>query len=264
MNPSVSSSPESLTLAAAVVTSAPASEKTSRRAHPASRRRRAVDEAQRAALAADIVDSPVGPLLLVVGADGTLVRLEFLAEPSAAAALAARQRREPEGTIVLALGELAGRGEAADAAGEAPWDPAALAAVARALDRYFAGGEDVLGLAVAPRGTAFQCAVWERLRRIRRGETASYREIAEDLGRPAAVRAVGQAVGRNPIAIVIPCHRVVGTDGSLTGFGGGLPRKRQLLVLEGVLAPGAAGSGEGDGPGRGRARSAEEQTTLAL
>ena len=100
------------------------------------------------------------------------------------------------------------------------------------LDAYFAGRLQRFDLPLAPEGTPFQREVWSTLRAIPYGETVSYGELARQLGRPAASRAVGAANGRNPIPIVIPCHRVVGADGSLTGFGGGLAIKRRLLELE--------------------------------
>ena len=102
------------------------------------------------------------------------------------------------------------------------------------LDAYFAGRLDRFDLALAPEGTPFQREVWSALTTIPYGETVSYGELARRVGRPAACRAVGAANGRNPIPIVIPCHRVIGADGSLTGFGGGLPIKRRLLFLEAI------------------------------
>lgn len=102
------------------------------------------------------------------------------------------------------------------------------------LDRYFAGEPiDFAKLDdLSPQGTPFQQAVWQKLREIPYGQTTSYGEIAAQLGKPNAVRAVGGAVGRNPISILIPCHRVLGKNSALTGFGGGLPNKRFLLDLE--------------------------------
>lgn len=100
------------------------------------------------------------------------------------------------------------------------------------LEAYFAGKLGHFDLALAPEGTPFQRGVWSLLRTIPYGETVSYGEMARRLGRPAASRAVGAANGRNPIPIIIPCHRVIGADGSLTGFGGGLAIKRRLLALE--------------------------------
>ncbi len=110
-----------------------------------------------------------------------------------------------------------------------------LKAAAAQLGEYFAGKRERFELALDPAGTEFQRAVWQQLRRIPYGETASYRDIAERLGNPGAVRAVGMANGANPISIIVPCHRVIGADGSLTGFGGGLDIKRQLLEHEGAL-----------------------------
>ena len=100
------------------------------------------------------------------------------------------------------------------------------------LDAYFAGERREFDLALAPEGTSFQRLVWSALTRIPYGETVSYAELARRLGRPFATRAVGAANGRNPIPIIIPCHRVIGSDGSLTGYGGGLTIKRRLLDLE--------------------------------
>jgi methylated-DNA-[protein]-cysteine S-methyltransferase len=100
------------------------------------------------------------------------------------------------------------------------------------LTAYFAGRLERFDVALAPLGTPFQIEVWSALREIPYGETTTYAAIARGLGRPQAFRAVGAANGRNPIPILIPCHRVVGSDGSLTGFGGGLDVKRALLALE--------------------------------
>lgn len=100
------------------------------------------------------------------------------------------------------------------------------------LEAYFAGRLRHFDLVLAPSGTPFQLEVWSLLRTIPYGETVSYGELARRLGKSAASRAVGAANGRNPIPIVIPCHRVIGSDGSLTGFGGGLETKRRLLALE--------------------------------
>lgn len=110
-----------------------------------------------------------------------------------------------------------------------------LDAVCRQLDEYFAGKRRQFDLRLAPRGTAFQQAVWQALQAIPYGRTCSYSELAGVIGRPQAVRAVGTANGANPISIIVPCHRVIGRNGSLTGYAGGLPRKQQLLELEGVL-----------------------------
>ncbi|MEK7470242.1 MAG: methylated-DNA--[protein]-cysteine S-methyltransferase [Planctomycetota bacterium] len=100
------------------------------------------------------------------------------------------------------------------------------------LEEYFIGARTRFDLPLAPQGTPFQLKVWEALREIPYGETRSYADIAQYVGSPKGFRAVGLANGANPIAIVVPCHRVIGADGSLTGFGGGLPRKKKLLELE--------------------------------
>jgi len=104
-----------------------------------------------------------------------------------------------------------------------------LNAVRRELDQYFAGRLKAFTIKLAFNGTPFQNAVWKQLTRIPYGETISYMELAKRIENPKAVRAVGLANGANPIAIIVPCHRVIGSNGSLTGFGGGLPTKRALL-----------------------------------
>lgn len=161
--------------------------------------------------------SPVGELLLVGQAapSGTvahLTRLTF-AEPTGPA---------PDW--------VAGRDHAADRAGER--NDAAFAEVAQALEAYFDGRATDIPVAAEPEGTEFQRRVWAALRDIPYGATSTYGAIAKAIGSPGAVRAVGLAVGRNPISLVIPCHRVVGADGSLTGYAGGLDHKRFLLSLE--------------------------------
>ena len=100
------------------------------------------------------------------------------------------------------------------------------------LDAYFAGELTTFDLPLAPRGSEFQQRVWAALQEIPYGQTESYGELAQRIGSPGGARAVGLANGKNPIGIIIPCHRVVGADGSLTGYGGGLDRKKQLLDLE--------------------------------
>jgi methylated-DNA-[protein]-cysteine S-methyltransferase len=119
-------------------------------------------------------------------------------------------------------------------AGTSDWRRAdePFAAAREQLAEYFAGERRDFDLPLAPEGTPFQQRVWSALRDIPYGETRSYGELAEQIGRPGAARAVGLANGRNPISIVVPCHRVIGSDGSLTGYGGGVERKRQLLELE--------------------------------
>lgn len=144
-------------------------------------------------------DSPVGPLTLV-SEGGGLVGIHFEGWNAPAGAL--------------------------------PKSDTVLTATARQLDAYFAGRLRRFNLPLAPAGTPFQQRVWSALSGIPFGETRSYGQLAEAIGKPSAMRAVGAANGRNPISIVVPCHRVIGADGSLTGFGGGIERKRFLLRLE--------------------------------
>jgi methylated-DNA-[protein]-cysteine S-methyltransferase len=106
----------------------------------------------------------------------------------------------------------------------------------RQLEAYFAGERMEFDLPLAPEGTEFQRRVWKALVAIPYGETRSYSELARSIGKPAAVRAVGAANGRNPIGIIVPCHRVIGSSGKLVGYGGGLPMKRMLLDLEAEYA----------------------------
>ncbi len=108
-----------------------------------------------------------------------------------------------------------------------------LAEAERQLTEYFAGRRQLFELPLAPRGTAFQQKVWKALCAIPYGETRSYRQVAEEVGCPRGYRAVGLANNRNPIAVLIPCHRVLGADGSLTGYAYGLEMKKGLLALEG-------------------------------
>lgn len=117
---------------------------------------------------------------------------------------------------------------------EAP-DDAILREARTQLDDYFAGRRRTFSLPLSLGGTPFQRQVWEMLQRVQFGETTSYRSIAERIGNPRAVRAVGAANGQNPVPIVVPCHRIIGATGSLVGFGGGLACKRWLLEHEGVL-----------------------------
>ena len=113
-------------------------------------------------------------------------------------------------------------------------DDALLQRAASQLRAYFNGERSGFDVPLDPRGTAFQRGVWQALQAIPAGSTRSYGQIASALGAAKAVRAVGGAVGRNPLSVVVPCHRVVGGDGSLTGYAGGVDRKRALLALEGA------------------------------
>lgn len=150
-----------------------------------------------------LVDTPLGPLRIVRTARG-LAGLWFEG-----------QQHHP--------GELA--------LPHQPDDPL-LRETAKQLAQYFAGGRGRFELPLDLQGTPFQQSVWQSLLHIPAGSTRSYGELARELGSPAAVRAVGAAVGRNPASLVVPCHRVLGGDGSLTGYAGGLERKRALLALE--------------------------------
>lgn len=152
----------------------------------------------------------------------------------------------PIGTLVLAADgeglrhiEFPSNRHPVDRAG---WMPGAegaaaeiLAITAQQLREYFDGTRRDFDLPLMPRGTDFQIKVWQTLAAIPFGATWSYGELARSIGKPDAMRAVGAANGRNPLPIVLPCHRVIGADGSLTGFGGGLPTKEALLRLEGAL-----------------------------
>lgn len=149
-----------------------------------------------------------------------------------------------EGGSLIALWHL-GSAEEAEGARARAWpaavrDPAAapLPALRAQLAEYFAGGRRSFDLPLDPRGSAFQRSVWRALQEIPYGATRSYAEIARAVGSPGSARAVGGANHDNPIGVVIPCHRVIGAGGALTGYAGGLARKRLLLELEGALAPG--------------------------
>lgn len=113
--------------------------------------------------------------------------------------------------------------------------------VSQQLDEYFSGRRQHFELPLSPHGTPFQQQVWRALGQIACGQTVSYGELARQLGNPSAVRAVAAAVGRNPVSVIIPCHRVIGADGRLTGYAGGLDRKKKLLALE--VSQNAVGDG---------------------
>ncbi len=154
-----------------------------------------------------ITDSPIGELLLA-GDEGALHVLDM-------------------------------RGGRRPVAIDPRWEraPEAFASVRHQLEEYFDGRRRTFEVRLAPTGGEFELRVWDALLEIPYGETASYGEIARRVGAPDAARAVGLANARNPIAIIVPCHRVIGSDGSLTGFGGGLHRKRYLLELEVGVMP---------------------------
>ena len=152
----------------------------------------------------DYYDSPCGRMLLAAEGEA-LCALHFLGQKHA---------REPGADWRL--------------------DPAAAPIVQarRELDEYFEGSRTEFRVPLAPQGTPFQRAVWKAIAGVGFGETISYAELARRAGRPGSARAAGAATGRNPIGVIVPCHRIVGADGSLTGYAGGLERKRALLALE--------------------------------
>ncbi len=152
------------------------------------------------------IDSPVGALFAAVS-EGAVVELSFLGD---------EQPSPPVGWIR---------------------DDGACDELRSQLEQYFAGERREFDIEIAPDGTEFQMQVWTALRSIPYGRTASYGEIAARIGRPRAVRAVGGANNANPISIIVPCHRVIGADGSLTGYGGGLGTKATLLALESPGVP---------------------------
>ncbi|MGI5347570.1 methylated-DNA--[protein]-cysteine S-methyltransferase [Streptomyces sp. CA-250714] len=163
-----------------------------------------------------VIDSPVGPLTLVA-TDGTL-----------SAVYMEKQRHRP----------------AEETFGVRDPSTYAFEQAAEQLGEYFAGDRKEFTVPLQPQGTDFQRTVWNALCDIPYGETLSYGELAERIGRPGAARAVGLANGRNPVSIIVPCHRVIGSTGQLTGYGGGIERKRHLLDFErGALVPQGGGAG---------------------
>jgi methylated-DNA-[protein]-cysteine S-methyltransferase len=154
-----------------------------------------------------LIDSPVGAIMIAGGDEG-IAKIYFMSDRDIGA-IDSTWRHEPDSH--------------ADAAAQ--------------LNAYFAGELREFDLQLAPSGTSFQREVWSALRRIPYGATASYGDIARMIGKPDAVRAVGAANGRNPLAIVVPCHRVIGSDGSLVGYSGGMHIKVALLKLEGAWHP---------------------------
>jgi len=129
------------------------------------------------------------------------------------------------------------RGKNFPPADATPCETPLLQQAFRELDEYFCGKRTAFATPLEPRGTPFQLRVWEELCKVKFGETTTYGELAKRAGFPNAARAVGGAMNKNPLAIFIPCHRVIGANGSLTGFGAGLPVKRKLLALENVRHP---------------------------
>jgi methylated-DNA-[protein]-cysteine S-methyltransferase len=147
---------------------------------------------------------------------------------------------DDEGAAVqLLLPGSAAHRAAANLGARGPRDVAVAGPLLEQLGEYFAGRRRTFTVPVRPEGTPFQRRVWQALQEIPYGTTISYSELADRIGDPNAVRAVGLANGRNPVPIIIPCHRVIGKDGSLTGFGGGMALKASLLRLEGAAFAGA-------------------------
>jgi methylated-DNA-[protein]-cysteine S-methyltransferase len=157
------------------------------------------------------VDSPIGRLLLT--SDGEFLTGVYMGAPSKSPELDGDWLEQPNG--------------------------GPLPKAARQLEEYFAGKRKVFDLPLKMQGTEFQKRVWRQLTKIPFGETWSYGQLAKRLDNPNGSRAVGLANGRNPIAVIVPCHRVIGADGSMTGFGGGIPRKQWLLAHEGLPANGS-------------------------
>jgi methylated-DNA-[protein]-cysteine S-methyltransferase len=167
-------------------------------------------------LVAGVIPSPLGDLTAIVTERGHLAGLDF--SDTAAFTAHAADAVQWRGVAVAR-------------------DDAAVQSVAEQLAGYFAGEVRAFTVTLAPRGNDFHQAVWAELQSIPYGETISYGALAAKLGKPGAARAVGRANGSNPIAIIVPCHRVVGADGALTGYAGGLDRKRALLALERCSTP---------------------------
>jgi methylated-DNA-[protein]-cysteine S-methyltransferase len=158
---------------------------------------------------AQALDSPVGPLVVTVDNQHCVTRLLFARD------------QDPKSLL-------------ADAQETVEWNSDRCRRAQDQISDYFEGSRRSFDLELNPTGTPFQKTIWEVLRTIPFGQTRSYGEIAQEIGKSGASRAVGRANGTNPISIIVPCHRVIGADGSLTGFGGGLEAKRFLLEHEGV------------------------------
>jgi len=159
----------------------------------------------------DILESPVGAVY-VGGSDEGIHRVDFVSDADQETRFLERLERD---------------------SGSVPQeDRHAARQAVEELRAYFAGERFEFDLPLAPRGTSFQLQVWQALRTIPYGRTTSYGAIAREIGRPSGPRAVGLATGRNPIGIIVPCHRVVGSTGALTGYAGGIERKEWLLALE--------------------------------
>jgi methylated-DNA-[protein]-cysteine S-methyltransferase len=181
-----------------------------------------------ATLTTTTMPSPLGPLQLFAAGD-QLVGL-YMSEPRAIPAIDERLRVAGGGDPADSAGGSPQRGESAPR--EIERRSEVLVHTIAQLTEYFAGARQVFDLPLALRGTEFQQRVWQTLLDIPHGATWSYGELARAIGKPSASRAVGAANGKNPISIIVPCHRVIGTNGDLTGYGGGMPAKRWLLGHE--------------------------------
>jgi len=178
-------------------------------------------------LASAIFESAVGPLFLAASGKG-LVALEFDAR------LPGQQTIRPNPRDIRSESSVESRHGCRSF--QFQESRAEMRTYFRELEEYLAGERKEFGFALDLRGTDFQIACWQALLKIPYGETRSYGDIAREIGKPHAFRAVGMANNRNPIAIVVPCHRVIASDGTLCGYGGGLDIKRKLLELEGALS----------------------------
>jgi methylated-DNA-[protein]-cysteine S-methyltransferase len=166
------------------------------------------------ALSAHTFNTPLGGLFAAVDEEGALVQLYFLGKHRPKELT---DRLEREGHSIS-------------------WNPRALSEVQRQIDEYFARQRKTFEIPLRLLGTAFQRRVWNELLRIPYGQTLSYGELAARIDRPSASRAVGRANATNPVSLIVPCHRVIGADRDLTGYGGGIDIKKKLLILEGAFS----------------------------
>ena len=163
---------------------------------------------------AGLIPTPCGPMIAVVDDHDALVRLDFFEHESGSA----DGRSQSWHNLLIA------------------WDSSAISSIALQLEEYFAGKRRIFDLKLAPRGNAFLQRAWHELRQVPYGTTVSYGELARRLDPPTSARAIGRANAINPISVVVPCHRVIGANGQLTGYGGGVGRKAALLSLEGAIS----------------------------
>lgn len=198
----------------------------------------------------DTVDSPVGVIGFATGGDGSLLAVKFL-DGESPRALA--DELEDEGFLIHPAA-----GDSGPDAGAGMTAPTVRARTE--ITEYFGGARRSFDVPLVLHGSEFQQDVWAELLRIPFGETRSYADIARGVGKPGAYRAVGRANATNRIPLVIPCHRVIGSDGTLTGYGGGLGVKQRLLSFEGALRDQDRSRDRSQGPGRARGR--EQRTDV--